>query len=96
LNILGCIEGAIASVFLSACYPAKHGVICRDALLDQVLYEAPDVIGFQEVTPNQLVDINNVLSGEYSYVSNARDDGNQLGEVSLVCPALVSSWPPTA
>ena len=48
---------------------------------EQVLWEAPDVIGFQEVQHHQLLDLANLLP-DYGYVGVGRDDGKEAGEVS--------------
>ncbi len=44
---------------------------------------APDIAGMQEVLHNQLLDINDIMTG-YGYVGTGRDDGKTGGEYSPV------------
>lgn len=48
----------------------------------QLLWEAPDIIGFQEVIHHQLTDLASLLP-EYGFVGVGRDDGKDAGEVRL-------------
>ncbi|WVF65820.1 hypothetical protein IAT40_000557 [Kwoniella sp. CBS 6097] len=43
-----------------------------------------DIIGFQEVLHNQLLDLQDLLGAQYSYVGVGRDDGKQAGEYSPI------------
>ena len=59
----------------------------KEALLDQVAWEEPDVIGFQEVLSHQFQDLKEELSAVYDSVGVGRIDGKQDGEVRTVCVA---------
>lgn len=55
---------------------------CR-VMCDHMNFEAPDVMGAQEVTHPQLIDMLAHLDG-YSYTGRGRDDGNTDGEYSCI------------
>ena len=44
----------------------------------------PDIMGFQEVLHNQLLDLSRLFGEGYGYVGVGRDDGNEAGEYSPV------------
>jgi len=52
----------------------------REGLVDQVIWEEPDVIGFQEVLHNQLDDLTCLLGSSYDHIGVGRDDGKTAGE----------------
>jgi hypothetical protein len=55
----------------------------KEALLDQIAWEEPDVIGFQEVLWHQFQDLKKGLSPVYDSVGVGRIDGKQDGEVCI-------------
>lgn len=61
----------------SVVLPADGG-IRRDPLIAQVLDQAPDVIGFQEVRAHQLKDLVRGLKGEYDYVAQETGGKNDV------------------
>ncbi|KZP20717.1 DNase I-like protein [Athelia psychrophila] len=52
----------------------------REGLADQVIWEEPDIIGFQEVLNNQLEDLGALLAPQYKHVGVGRDNGKTAGE----------------
>ncbi|PRQ77355.1 Endonuclease/exonuclease/phosphatase [Rhodotorula toruloides] len=52
----------------------------RDQLVDQVLWEELDVVGFQEVLDGQFEDLRESMGAEYGSVGVGRDDGKKAGE----------------
>lgn len=52
-------------------------------LISQILYHNPDVLGMQEVTPEQLKDLSVALT-DYDWYGVGRDDGKQAGEYSCI------------
>lgn len=52
----------------------------RGPLVDQVIWENPGVIGFQEVLWNQIGDLAALLGDEWSWVGVCRNDGARQGE----------------
>jgi len=55
----------------------------RDFLVDNIINQSPDVIGFQEVLHSQLSDLDSLLPW-YDYIGVGRDDGKLAGEFSPV------------
>lgn len=52
----------------------------REAIIDQVAWESPDIVGFQECLFGQLQDLQNALAPVYDSVGVGRDDGERAGE----------------
>jgi hypothetical protein len=64
-------------------------ILCRrEAVLDQIIWERPDIIGLQEVLDNQYSDLKAALP-EYDTVGVGRDDGKQEGEVNSETAMLI-------
>jgi len=55
----------------------------REALADHVLWEEPDIIGFQEVLDPQFQDLKRLLGEQYDSAGVGREDGKSEGEA---CP----------
>lgn len=55
----------------------------RKELIGQIRIIRPDIVGLQEVLPNQRRDINSAL-GDYEFLGVARDDGRDAGEYSPI------------
>lgn len=51
--------------------------------INQIKFYEPDVMGVQEAMPNQMQDMDSLLT-DYSYVGVGRDDGNNEGEFSAI------------
>ena len=51
--------------------------------INQLKFYEPDVFGVQEPMPNQMKDIDNLLT-DYRFVGVGRDDGNDKGEYSAI------------
>jgi len=57
----------------------------RSRLVDALLSTGePDILGFQEVLHNQLLDISCLLGEGYGFVGVGRDDGKEAGEYAPV------------
>ncbi|WP_411766535.1 endonuclease/exonuclease/phosphatase family protein [Winogradskyella sp. A3E31] len=52
-------------------------------LISQIQFHEPDVLGVQEAMPNQMKDMDSLLT-DYSFVGVGRDDGDDEGEYSAV------------
>lgn len=52
-------------------------------MVNQIKFYEPDVLGVQEAMPNQMNDLNKLLS-DYNYVGVGRDDGKNKGEYSAI------------
>ncbi|KAL7338297.1 Endonuclease/exonuclease/phosphatase [Rhodotorula toruloides] len=52
----------------------------RDQLVDQVLWEELDIVGFQEVLDGQFEDLRALMGAEFGSVGVGRDDGKKAGE----------------
>lgn len=63
--------------FNMRCNVASDGANCfdcrRNKILDVLNRENPDVIGFQEITPDMLIWLENVLGGRYTVLGHGRD-----------------------
>lgn len=51
--------------------------------INQIKFYEPDVLGVQEAMPNQMKDMDSLLT-DYSYVGVGRDDGKNKGEFSAI------------
>lgn len=51
--------------------------------IDQIKFYEPDVMGVQEPMPNQMKDLDSLLT-DYNFVGVGRDDGRNLGEYSAI------------
>ncbi len=52
-------------------------------MVNQIKFYAPDVMGVQEAMPNQMKDLDSLLT-DYSFVGVGRDDGKDEGEFSAI------------
>lgn len=52
-------------------------------MLSQLLFYEPDIFGVQEAMPNQMKDLDSLLT-DYEFVGVGRDDGNNKGEYSAI------------
>ena len=52
-------------------------------MVNQIKFYEPDVLGVQEAMPNQMKDMDSLLT-DYSYVGVGRDDGKNEGEFSAI------------
>jgi len=52
----------------------------KQSLVDQVLWESPDIVGFQEVLDRQYKDLIDLMGFDYDHVGVGRDDGKKAGE----------------
>jgi len=52
-------------------------------ILSQLQFYEPDIFGVQEAMPNQMKDLDSLLS-DYDFVGVGRDDGNDKGEYSAI------------
>ncbi|MDG4714503.1 endonuclease/exonuclease/phosphatase family protein [Winogradskyella marincola] len=52
-------------------------------MVNQIKFYEPDVLGVQEAMPNQMKDLDSLLTG-YSFVGVGRDDGKDEGEYSAI------------
>lgn len=58
---------------------------CRKAEVAKMLtYYQPDLLGLQEVCPNQMADLKSALQGMYEGIGVGRDDGKHQGEHSPI------------
>ncbi|TAD81018.1 MAG: endonuclease/exonuclease/phosphatase family protein [Bacteroidetes bacterium] len=55
----------------------------KDKVTSQILFHEADIVGIQEALHNQLMDMQNDMSG-YKFTGVARDDGKQSGEYSCI------------
>lgn len=51
--------------------------------IDQLKFHEPDILGVQEAMPNQMKDMDSLLT-DYSFVGVGRDDGKDEGEYSAI------------
>ena len=51
--------------------------------INQIKFYEPDVLGVQEAMPNQMKDMDSLLT-DYSYIGVGRDDGKNKGEFSAI------------
>lgn len=52
-------------------------------MVNQIKFYEPDIFGVQEAMPNQMADLDNLLTS-YSFVGVGRDDGKNEGEFSAI------------
>lgn len=52
-------------------------------MVNQLQFYEPDIFGVQEAMPNQMKDLDSLLS-DYNFVGVGRDDGNNQGEYSAI------------
>ena len=52
-------------------------------MVNQIIFYEPDVLGVQEAMPNQMKDLDSLLT-DYSFVGVGRDDGKDEGEYSAI------------
>lgn len=52
-------------------------------MVNQIKFYEPDVLGVQEAMPNQMKDMDSLLT-DYSFVGVGRDDGKDEGEYSAI------------
>lgn len=55
----------------------------KPIMINQIKFYEPDVLGVQEAMPNQMLDLDNLLTA-YSFVGVGRDDGKNKGEYSAI------------
>lgn len=69
--------------------PVRHG-LGREALVDQLLYELPDIVCLQEVMWHQMEDIDSLVGSIYGHITAGREDGKRQGEVRVSRSGKVS------
>ena len=55
----------------------------KEFLTNQIKFYEPDVLGVQEAMPNQMEELDHVLT-QYNYIGVGRDDGKNEGEYSAI------------
>jgi len=84
--ILFAQELSVMTYNIKLDYPkeGKNSWVNRKPMVrDQIKFYEPDIFGVQEALPNQMKDMDSLLSN-YSFVGVGRDDGNDEGEYSAI------------